>query len=1106
MKNTMTHLFLGDLIKDQTEKALISRLRSDLERLGVGALLCANFFPTRRSRQVDLLVCTDCRTAHVEIKGLNPDWPVRARLNGPWEQVLPDGSRRSLGKNAAHQVLGGTYAIGDAMRALAKKGLVPASGGEFYHHIDSVVGMWPRRPAGSKIETPRYVTVCGYNELLKRLTAPGPRVSWTHDDWETLVRELGLYQPKSESVAERRRRTSLASIKDYRLRAERRHAGGLDALVDVGVTDAEGVEVLASDVSRRLAEIGTLALIGQAGCGKTFLAKELAARHCDDGRLVLWLRADEYERGRFEDFLSRSMAPFSTNPWDTIVDGAREFGVAITVILDGLNECPDGDRSELLRDLEAFVLRYPAGLLITTTNADNLPDALDAAILRVREPDETARLAILIAHGAKRPERIGDQFRTPFELAAAAGCESELDERASVTELHATYVQQLAPSENVRAGLRLIAARLHGQLRASMPQHIAISILTDPGHGLTPRQVDDVLQCRLLSIDSHRVRFRHDLFGHFFAAQAVVHSAASGQSLGRLLDVPANRVLTETALALENDPSRVWEALKELANSNLLSSAVAGRFGADVAGRVYREISDMLRSAAVLTEAGSATLQTDGELCGRWVTEYAWTAWETALFTSAGQGLTKGLFVEEICELIDRTDEFCLTSAQGLRADGDQAPVSRIIWATFASTGPADGRGLAATYITTAYERTPMRRWSARDQGHGGLAGRFAAGAGARSWGRLYLAVLAVDSRDTLDQALFAQLLRQAWDVAGYHLQLEALNAAEFFGASNEPYRSEILEVLRTLHPEHWALESSLLEALARFGEIENATTEEELRTHIRAVISQPGDSICCKLASGVVASQFEDEDIVGPYYAAVEGLTSHEKVQLFAMAASDDDPFPSMHLTWTLERLLELVPTGETALDDIVKSVFASFLDGPPDDAVMPQEAVNSCLAAIRGWAKFEPALPPLTESPTHTQRNWRLIAHLLFGYERHEATVDEETTWSALLLEPQQTILTLASLEHAARCSEYHPLGRLIQDYPGPLRRLFEWALDNLADTPTSVSGLSSNAAGFVTQMLGAVGDESTAARLRDYELDPEMGESSVRAIRAIHRRVTP
>jgi hypothetical protein len=40
-------------------------------------------------------------------------------------------------------------------------------------------------------------------------------------------------------------------------------------------------------------------------------------------------------------------------------------GVGVTIILDGLNECPAHLRSELVQQLNAFTLRHPAGVLVT---------------------------------------------------------------------------------------------------------------------------------------------------------------------------------------------------------------------------------------------------------------------------------------------------------------------------------------------------------------------------------------------------------------------------------------------------------------------------------------------------------------------------------------------------------------------------------------------------------------------------------------------------------------------------------------------------------------------------------------------------------------------
>ncbi|MCY3892265.1 MAG: nuclease-related domain-containing protein, partial [Acidimicrobiaceae bacterium] len=128
MTNSTVRLFVGDTIAEPSEGAFLSRLRLDLENLGLDATLYANFFPaTNQTRQIDVLIRTDHRTVHVEVKSLQRAYPVRARPNGPWVQTLPDGTERRLDSNGGRQAREGTFAISDAMRELARKGLVQAT-------------------------------------------------------------------------------------------------------------------------------------------------------------------------------------------------------------------------------------------------------------------------------------------------------------------------------------------------------------------------------------------------------------------------------------------------------------------------------------------------------------------------------------------------------------------------------------------------------------------------------------------------------------------------------------------------------------------------------------------------------------------------------------------------------------------------------------------------------------------------------------------------------------------------------------------------------------------------------------------------------------------
>ncbi len=1126
MNNTAIKLLVGEPVTDPTELNFINRLRTDLEQRGVSAVLYANFFTNaRQRRQIDLLVRTDHRTAHVEIKGLNPEYPVRGGQNGEWAQVLPDGEQRSLGKNCGRQALSGTYAINDAMRNLASGNRVPSSDDGFFRHIDSIVAIWETVPDGSDISPPNYVTVIGYSELVERLGEHGPVVPWSDDDWDEFARYQDLYQPEEVSESEQQRRDSLAMIADYRLHTKDNLAEGLSPLVDLGAVGNDGNATSADDIYRKVANGGTVAIVGHSGSGKSYLAKHLAVNHCDAGRVVIWVQASDYTKGQFKKLLAEAVGPFSAEPWRNLISACRDGGVAVTIVVDGLNECPDAERAELLRRLRAFTRQHPAGMLVTTTDTGGLNGTLRADIVNVCEPDETTRKEILELHGARYPERISSQFRTPHELSIAAECENELSANSTTTELHDAYIRRHASSETLRSGLRSLATRLHAKLCTSMPLSEGASILASGDTGFDAHQTDTVLSCPLLETDRHRVRFRHELLGQHLAAEHLVRTADSGNGLGETLGVPANKVLARPALSIESDSILVWDALQTLCEGNLISCAVSGEFGAETRQKATEAIRDVLRTGISNTESDRVgfegthpgTLEGIENGLGCWVIDRQWTQLEKQLLACAGTALIRGLFAEEVCELVDRTDELCLARVRILKAEGIRNPASAVVAATYGPTlGPSD-QCLAATIVAKSYQNAEMMAGPRDSRVSNGLAGRLSADAGDNSWGRYYLAVLSINPADRADRTVFAPLFRRAWEAGGYHLRLEALQKAEhiaLFGDAAETHRAEIIEILESLETENVFLGSSIVEALALFGQIENETDPNELREMILEVISDLDRVDSCQQAVSIISCQFEDQNIVGPYYEAVETLTPHQKARLLVMAARGSETVDSLFLDWTFGQLAAIVPAGDPDIDSAAQAVFATLFDGPPENAIAPQQAALACLHAIRGWAKLGPALPPKSNDLTATQRNWRLVASLLFRYERDDALVEVEETWQALLAEPGRTAATLAQIEDAGLLSRSDEeaqefisrnyIGCLAADYPEHMRRLLEQSLDDFDNKSLPWHSRGRDTAKFTIRNLGIVGDETTAERLRVYTLDPETGATAVEAIRRINDRV--
>lgn len=855
-----------------------------------------------------------------------------------------------------------------------------------------------------------------------------------------------------------------------------------------------------------------VAVIGESGSGKTFLAQHIAVRQLADGCLVVWLRAGDYEGGRLGEFVAQAMGPYSTEAWRQLIGAATESGTPVTVIVDGLNECSIDTRDRLLERLGAFARRHSLSVMITSTTADRLKSTLDAVVLKVREPDERSRLEILDAHGARDPDRISEQFRTPYELSIAARCEQELPQGASVTSVEAAYIRQHAPSEQIRSGLRALAHRMHDRLRTSLSLLEVHQVLIASELDLKPSEVDSVLDCRqLVAVDQHRVRFRHELMGQFLAAEFLVHSCDSGETLGSLLSEPANSMLARTALSIESDHHRVWKATMALADAELIVAAANSNFGPRVAQLALDEIKRVLRTAVAETESGSAEFDAKHPPFGRWVTEHQWSDAERAVLAAAGRSLACGRFVDEVGELIDCTDRVCIEHARRWRAQGERQPVSRIVAGTYSQTAaPLDGRGLAASYVARAFELSVMGRRFDPDGPPSGLARSLFSDAGRWSWGRFRLAALCVKPLDEADQEFFASFMTAAWDAGGQHLRHEILDAARYFHDSPEPHRTRILDQVKSIETDHVFLQSDIVEVLAAFGEISNPITAEQLRTDIRSTIAQPQDMDCCKRADSIVSHQFEIEDIFGPYWEAVEGLSEREKVRLLTMAARGAGLDGSFHLEWTLDELVKLTPTGDPELDSDAQSVLRIFLDEPSKGFMFHPAAESVWLTAVRGWAKLDLDLPPQPEGATSSQNNWRRLGEIFYRHERDDAPADATQAWDALLLDPAETIPNLARLEAATFGTDAYEwprryaLEHLIKHYPEPLRHLCERALT--LDSDSGARRLGTSYTGFAIRTLGDVGTEATAAMLEPHTLDPETGAAAVEAIRQINRRTAP
>jgi hypothetical protein len=1111
METQTVQVFLGDPIENDDERRVLNRLRTDLSRRGISARICANFVATgKQQRQVDLLVVTADRCVQAELKNLARDLPLIGSANGPWRQVLPGGQERQLDRNYFRQAREATYAVSDVMRALARRGDVPDDG-PFYRHVDTVVCLHAGIPAGSKLDRFEHVSVIGYDELVDRLAAPGPRPGWGDQHWDAFARHLGLYRDSRESPRERARRQSLAAVEDYRRRFTAGQGLHLHEFVPVTarVDGATGGSTLNAIVAAATAG-GTVIVTGPSGAGKTHAARHAALDLAAQGWLPVWMRCSEYVNGRFGVLLGRAAAPYTVDQPLELMRRAWDAGTVPVLILDGLNECPAALARELLEQLAAARLRIPCGVIITSVNEVPLADANDICHVELQLPDPAERQALLISYGAAACPA-ADSFRTPLELVLAAECAAELGPGPTAADVFDAYVRRRAASP-VRAALRLLAAEMAAQVRGSFTVPEASLLLERAGAQPGAPAVDVVLGCPLLAVRQGRVSFTHEQFGRFLTAEHLVIDSTGPAALAGKLNDPRHTGLRAFAVTIERDDNRRSDLLLELADADLLEAAEAGQFGAGVSARVHGVLTGLLTEAKAATAA--AELHPPAEAAavmgGHWRMPGPRSAQEAALLTVAGRRLRRGSYLPEVAELLNATDARCAAEIRRLREEGYTAPVSAVIAAAYCPGWSPSSRldCLPASLVVAACEQ----HWQgSQPPAVSGVAAAVLRGAGPPArWGRLYLALELADPDSDQDLAYLPSLVQAAWQERGYHLQLKALDTAHRAGRRlDDQTRARLADVLASFDVRgNVMLSSILVEALAACDALEPMSTLDQIRAQIEAVLAEPDNPLAWSMAASIFYSQFENEEVLGPYFEAVAELDDRRKLQLCVMArrAETSDNLAAQP-GWLLREIADRAEMTDDAGREVLREAAATVADG-----WMPQETVQAHLEGLRGWARIAEALPePGSSDDDIRRRAWRLVDELIFRLERGGPTTGEEAArwWQELLGQCAPAAVDVLFMVHSANALGSfagrgpQPYERLVKAYPDQVRALLQWGLPNRGRLVPTMRMPPAELPRYMIGELGRIGDAGTVALLHDYLPDPDLGHLAVESIRMIERR---
>jgi hypothetical protein len=189
---------------------------------------------------------------------------------------------------------------------------------------------------------------------------------------------------------------------------------------------------------------------------------------------------------------------------------------------------------------------------------------------------------------------------------------------------------------------------------------------------------------------------------------------------------------------------------------------------------------------------------------------------------------------------------------------------------------------------------------------------------------------------------------------------------------------------------------------------------------------------------------------------------------------------------------------------------VYERFASGIDEDTVMVQEAVTAFVLGIYGWARSAEVPPPYRKGDSPPHQAWRTVGECLFwmakGNQRRATAVLEAV--AADLDDPLVLGMgdVLYQLGHSRwRLRNDHPSVDLTATFADQWRPIVLRCLVQRGALPSIFrygGSRDRNVSAYLIQLLGRIGDGTSAGTLRTLVEDPDLGSQAIRALESIER----
>lgn len=1086
-----------------SEAVALETLSEKLVQRGRPFLIFSNV--NFKSRQVDFIVVTERRVAHLELKHFLG--PIEAGESGPWYTLSGTGTpiaRIPLeSQNPTEQAKNAKYAISDCMEAFARRaGLPPLAKGEkYFHHFESAVCVYPRIHPDSLLTKGDFkVRVWSFNRCLDEMDASSIANPWPMDQWKRFAAEylkldcVSLAEAISEDV--------------YRAGTH------FEALSSKQVSAFNDVVRASVEVGPDLPLGQNLLVYGRHGIGKTLAATRLALKAVSAGYLCFLVKCMRY-RGDFARLL-RSSVPYAVSSVSELLEVTKARDGSVLLILDGLDQVTEAQRADLLEGSAALFEQCQCTVVIMSSERVSVPETIrgDTIVLEDLSADERRKIYFYYAPKGT-PFLDLSAFPAAHDVKVAAQAAAGLSGNATPSAVYDTYFRLVLGKDIATTGVKVcrrIARHVFDRFNPFLSHEefdtIAEEALTE--FGAPVAFIDHIKNTRLFDSVPDGVSFAHDLLVRHLTAAEVANSRYPAENeLVSILDQPLYRPLVGDVIGRLKQQKTARDLLFRYASQDLFQEAYLGHLGDPIKDEMSRFLEDVLqRCEEELSCLQLEVSSTGGD--GSYADVRPRVAVEpTGADSCAIPLVLKNLetFLPRIVEIFGRYGECLLIETRRL-ADAGRVKQMGVLDLYLRREIVFSGPRLRCSHLVKIFtEHSFVRRLP--PEIYSVFKRAFEAG---RKFNPIldYVACSAWENCSDPDASEMLRLFRKCWDSKSSCMRVKALDMFEFqlhwLTEQDETIIDGVASELESRLGNNIFTNTSLFDILSRLGRLEAPVSEEQAGEEVRGLLEQlkshspdEKDEIgftVAQRADGFVGKIFE-EVFSAAYFPLYNGLAPVDKATLLNAASMDDEH--SGNHDFYLKELVRLKQKSS-------KIVFEKYCRRTPGKSFMVGSEHKLFAGGIAGLAAIGEPLPDWVDENVSPSIAWKALREIVY-LELVGRTQEADALWQEIESEdPLGGVVALLELwtygtrEYERQELQFAPE----KTAPRRVKRLLEIGLKNWSRLNLGLLDGRPFGDAFSTacSVLGAIGDEATVKLLEPFTQDGAKGAVAIETIRTIKK----